>query len=74
MTPNAEDAIRRRADGSIDTDFYLARGRAERSRQAHHLFGTVSRSAAHIWSNLNRLLNVYGSTRDLHDPRQPHLG
>ncbi|MDP2620007.1 MAG: hypothetical protein Q8P46_07500 [Hyphomicrobiales bacterium] len=27
--------IRRRADGSIDTDYYLARGRAARSKAAH---------------------------------------
>lgn len=28
-------AIRRRADGSIDTDFYLDRGRKARSKAAH---------------------------------------
>lgn len=35
MTPPTD--IRTRADGSIDTAHYLARGRMARSRQAHRL-------------------------------------
>ncbi len=74
MTPNANVAIRRHADGSIDTAYYLARGRRERSRQAHHLFGSVSRSVGRIWSNLNRHLNVAGPTSDLRYRMRPDLG
>ena len=37
MTDSPDNAIRRRPDGSIDADFYLARGRRARSRQAFTL-------------------------------------
>ena len=74
MTPNANVAIRRHADGSIETAYYLARGRRERSRQAHHLFGSVSRSAGRILSNLNRHLVVAISTSDLRHRMRPYLG
>ena len=74
MTQDANVAIRRHADGSIDTAYYLARGRRERSRQAHHLFGAVCRSARRILSTLNRHLNVAGPTRDLRHRTQPDLG
>ena len=34
-----DTGIRRRGDGSIDTDYYLARASSARSRQAYHLLG-----------------------------------
>lgn len=37
MTIDTKDSIRTRPDGSIDTAFYMARGRRERSQQAHRL-------------------------------------
>lgn len=36
MTIDTDD-IRLRPDGSIDTAYYLARGRRERARQAHRM-------------------------------------
>ena len=74
MTPNANDAIRRRADGSIDTGFYLARGRAARCRQTYNLIGALSRWAGRIGSNLNRHLNVANPTSDLRYRMRPKLG
>jgi len=35
-------APRIRPDGSIDTAYYMARGRQMRSRQAHHIAGRAS--------------------------------
>lgn len=40
MTNRTE--LRRRADGSLDTSLYLARGRAQRSRQAHSLTAAIT--------------------------------
>jgi len=37
------DDIRLRADGSIDVDFYLARGRRMRSETAHAMVGQARR-------------------------------
>ena len=37
--------IRHRSDGSIDTAFYLSRGRQMRSQAAHDLMGAGARSA-----------------------------
>jgi hypothetical protein len=43
MYQNIDNAIRRHADGSIDTDFYLARCHLERSRQFYDLIGALGR-------------------------------
>ncbi len=40
------DQIRTNPDGSIDTAFYMARGRHMRSQQAHNLAGKTTRSLA----------------------------
>jgi hypothetical protein len=37
------EIIRTRADGSIDTAFYMARGREMRSAQAHRMAGSGGR-------------------------------
>jgi hypothetical protein len=38
---NHETRLRRRPDGSIDTTFYVARGRVERAGQAARLFRSL---------------------------------
>ncbi|MBF9032378.1 hypothetical protein HKCCE3408_18415 [Rhodobacterales bacterium HKCCE3408] len=40
------DTLRTRRDGSIDTSFYMQRGRALRSRQAHMMTHSTSRAVA----------------------------
>lgn len=40
------DMIKTRADGSIDTAFYMARGRRMRSETAHELAGRTARRGA----------------------------
>ncbi len=37
MTDPEIQSIRTRADGSIDTAYYMTRGRQMRSKQAHHM-------------------------------------
>lgn len=37
MTIQPDEDIRLRPDGSIDTAYYMARGRRERSQQAHRM-------------------------------------
>jgi hypothetical protein len=74
MTPNATDAIRRHADGSIDTGFYLARGRAERSRQAHHLIGALGRLVRRLWPHPLRLPHVPSPSEGLRHGTRPGLG
>jgi len=39
---DSSTAPRTRPDGSIDTAYYMARGRRMRSQQAHHLAGRAS--------------------------------
>ncbi len=43
---NGEVRIRRRPDGSIDTEHYLAKGRRARSEQAHRLLKPGGRTRA----------------------------
>jgi hypothetical protein len=74
MNQPIDSAIRRHADGSIDTNYYLARGQAERSHQAHHLLGIVSRSLGRIWSKLNRHLDVANPASNLRYQARPDLG
>jgi hypothetical protein len=74
MNQNIDNAIRRHADGSIDTDYYLARGLAERSHQAHHLLGIASRSLGCIWSKLNRHLDEANPASNLRYGVRPDLG
>ena len=62
MSRDANEAIHRRTDGSIDPDFYLARGRVERSHQAQHTIGLVGQLAGRIWLNLGRHLKAFGPT------------
>lgn len=74
MTQYTDNAIRRHADGSIDTGFYLARGRVARSRQAHRLLGAASRQAGRVHATLIRYLNAAGAIRGLHRRARPNLG
>ena len=74
MIQPTESSIRRRADGSIDADYYLARGLAERSNQAHHLLGVESRSLGRILSKLNRHLEVADPAGNLRYRARPGLG
>lgn len=48
MTNRTE--IRRRADGSLDTSLYMARARAERSRQAHSLTAAITQRSKFVTS------------------------
>ena len=41
MTTDSHSDIRRRPDGSIDTEFHMAPGRAARSAQAFALIGSL---------------------------------
>lgn len=52
MTDQNPETIRTRADGSIDTAFYMARGRVARSKQAHHMM-----SGLNLRQRLMRLLS-----------------
>ena len=63
MNQPIESRIRRRANGSIDTAYYLARGHAERSNQAYHLLARARRSLGRVWSKLNRHLEVANPSR-----------
>lgn len=74
MNQPIDSTIRRRADGSIDTDYYLARGLAERSNQAHHLLGVASRLLGRIRSKLNRNLDVTNPASYLRYRVRPDLG
>ncbi len=74
MNQPIESSIRRRADGSIDADYYLARGLAERSNQAHHLLGVASRSLGRVWSKLNRHLEAANPASNLRYRVRPDLG
>ncbi len=40
--------IRRRPDGSIDTDFYIAAGRRERSAEAHATARQVTKTSGKL--------------------------
>lgn len=40
--------IRRRRDGSIDTAYYLAKGKCRRSEAAHEMAGQASKKARHM--------------------------
>lgn len=48
--------IRTRPDGSIDTAYYMARGRTLRSRQAHDMLGITPRPAKPRKPFLRRLV------------------
>jgi len=50
MTSQGNTQIRRRPDGSIDTEFYLARGRMARSRQATDIVKFTARWVVNSWS------------------------
>jgi len=50
MTNISNENIKRRADGSIDTDFYLTIGRYARSEQAHHMLSAGSRPTIKLMS------------------------
>lgn len=50
MTNISNENIIRRADGSIDTNYYVTRGRNARSRQAYHKSSAASRSTAKLVS------------------------
>jgi hypothetical protein len=63
MTQQTDSAIHRHADGSIDTGYYLARGRAARSRQAHGLFSTLARLVRSAWSSPSRQPRLSGASR-----------
>ncbi|MFQ5623897.1 MAG: hypothetical protein ACE5FS_10925 [Paracoccaceae bacterium] len=45
MTSNTSRIVRTRADGSIDTAYYMTAARAARSRQAYRLEGEARRFA-----------------------------
>jgi hypothetical protein len=49
QTMTEKTDIRTRPDGSIDTAYYMARGRMLRSRQAHRRWGSIrlNRAARH---------------------------
>jgi len=53
MTEIAE--IKTRADGSIDTTYYMAVGRTMRSQQAHDLAKATS---SNLWQTLHGWLSV----------------
>ena len=74
MTPNATDTIRRHADGSIDADVYLARGRAARSRHAHDLLAALGERAIGFGSKLRQRLGPADPADGLHCPMRPRLG
>lgn len=74
MNQSTDSGIRRHADGSIDTDYYLAHGRAERSHQAHRLLGVTGRSLGRIWSRLNRHLKSANPASNLRYQVRPDLG
>ena len=63
MTQQTDNAIRRHADGSIDTEYYLARGRVARSRQAHGLFAALARLVRQAWSSPSRQPRLSGASR-----------
>jgi hypothetical protein len=50
MTARVDSAIRRHADGSIDTGFNMAQGRAAGGRQAYRVFGALRDWAGRIAS------------------------
>lgn len=63
MYQNIDSAIRRHANGSIDTDYYLARGRLARSRQAHQMIAALARLVRRAWSSPSRPLRLSGAWR-----------
>ncbi len=73
MLKDIGSTIRRHADGSIDTDYYLARGRVERSRQAHHLMAVVTRLARRLWPDPGRYSHVAGPSSGLRHGTRPGL-
>jgi hypothetical protein len=74
MNQPFDSTIRRHAGGSIDTDHYLARGRAARSHQTYHLLGIAGRSFGRIWFNLNRHLDMLHPANIVRYRLQPDLG
>ena len=44
MTQETDTPIRRRPDGSIDTAFYMARGRRQRSETFHEMSRSTGRA------------------------------
>ena len=74
MNPSTASSIRRRTDGSIDTDYYLARGRVERSHLAYNLLGVSSLSLSRIWSKLNRHMEVANPASNLRYRAWPDQG
>ena len=58
MTHEIDQPIKRRADGSIDTRFYMMQGHQARSQQAHDLVEnsatTPSKILTKVWSVLTK--------------------
>lgn len=46
MTNISNESIKLRKDGSIDTNFYITRGRYARSQQAYNISGTTFRNVS----------------------------
>jgi hypothetical protein len=55
----SETTIRRRPDGSIDTDHYMAKGRISRSISAHNATKEVARSSKALASALSALVVLF---------------
>ena len=49
MAPKFENEIRRRKDGSIDTDYYMEKGRDARSAQAHKISTSFGQRLVHLF-------------------------
>lgn len=46
MTNISNESIKLRKDGSVDTNFYMTRGRYARSQQAYNISGTAFRNVS----------------------------
>jgi len=61
MTNTSNENIKLRKDGSIDTNFYMTRGRYVRSQQAHNMSGAAFRSVSKsVGSILKAVLKILG--------------
>lgn len=63
------DPIRRRADGSIDSTFYLAKGRHERSAQARRGVGALASLAVRWRAAFHAAFLAHRNATT--DPRSP---
>ncbi len=61
MTNISNENIKLRKDGSIDTNFYMTRGRNARSHEAHNMSGAAFRNVSKsVGSILKAVLKILG--------------